>query len=243
MSDTATSTASFGVLVIEGGGGRVDMLTDYLRREDIPVSITAGGREALSAVVAGSQPHMIILEAEHSLSDTLATCRRLRSASDAHIAVLTTDADTATTIAVSDAGADEVFADPTRSGDIASRVRTVLARRSPVAIGGAAGDAGPGKRFGPLTIDVERRLVFVSGRQIDLTRMEFDILVALSQRASRVTTRQELLNAVWGRGWQGNPGVIDVHIGHLRRKLGDDPTRPELVVNVRGVGYHLPGNP
>lgn len=243
MLDAATATTSFGVLVVETGTGWVDLVADCLRREDILVSIASGGAGALRAIVAKAQPQMIILEAGDSVDEAMTMCRHLRSVSDAHIAVLTADCDTAAATVGIDAGADEVFSDPLRTGEIACRVRQILnrpRRTGPVDDAHAEPDAT--RRFGPLAIDVERRLVFVSGQQVDLTRMEFDILVALSQRPDAITTRQQLLSTVWGRGWPGNPGVIDVHIGHLRRKLGDDPARPRLVVNVRGVGYRLPAH-
>jgi DNA-binding response OmpR family regulator len=93
--------------------------------------------------------------------------------------------------------------------------------------------------FGPLSVDVGRREVLVADELIRLTRTQFDILAALAQRGRRVTSRQELLDAVWGPSWAGCADVVDVHIGQLRRKLGDDPARPLLVLNVRGIGYRL----
>jgi DNA-binding response OmpR family regulator len=205
--------------------------------------MAGGGAHALPAIVVKARPHMIILEAGSSLTETVATCRTLRSVSDAHIAVLAADSDTATMIDGFDTCADEVFAEPLRTDEIVCQVRTLLNHpRGDTQTGGPGSADESRRRFGPLTIDVQRRLVFVSGEQIQLTRTQFDILVALSHRAGGITTRQELLNAVWGPGWQGNPGVIDVHIGHLRRRLGDDPSHPTMVVNVRGVGYRLPGS-
>jgi len=100
----------------------------------------------------------------------------------------------------------------------------------------------PGRRmFGPLSVDVARREVLVADEQISLTRTQFDILATLAQRAGAVTTRQELLDAVWGPYWSGSANIVDVHIGQLRRKLGDDPSRPLLVLNIRGIGYRLAG--
>jgi DNA-binding response OmpR family regulator len=243
VPDSSTATAWFGVLVVESGTGWADLVTDSIRREGILVSIAGGGASALLAIVAKARPDMIILEAGDCLDETMATCRTLRSVSEAHIAVLTANCDRATRLAGLKAGADEVFAEPLRTGEIACRVRTILNHRRPSASGtGPCPDPGTGRQFGSLTIDVHRRLVFVSGEQVHLTRVQFDILVALSHRPDGITTRQELLNAVWGPEWRGNPGVIDVHIGHLRRRLGDDPADPRLVVNVRGVGYRLPGS-
>ncbi|WP_084356959.1 DNA-binding response regulator [Mycolicibacterium wolinskyi] len=208
------------------------------------MTIAAGGTGALLAIVAKAQPQMIIVEVGASVADTMSLCRYLRSVSDAHIAVLTAGHDAQTTIAGFDAGADEVFAEPLRTGEIACRVRTFIGHRHRGSVQRSLGRApeesdGP-RRFGPLTIDADRRQVFVSGRQIDLTRTQFDILATLARNPDRLTTRQELQNAVWGPSWSGSSNNIDVHIGHLRRKLGDDPAHPTLVLNVRGVGYRLP---
>jgi DNA-binding response OmpR family regulator len=105
----------------------------------------------------------------------------------------------------------------------------------------AATDSPGRQLFGPLSVDIARREVFVADVQISLTRTQFDILATLVQREGAVTTRQELLNAVWGPYWPGSANILDVHIGQLRRKLGDDPSRPLLVLNVRGIGYRLAG--
>lgn len=95
--------------------------------------------------------------------------------------------------------------------------------------------------FGPLSVDVARREVLIADEQISLTRTQFDILATLAKRAGAVITRQELLDAVWGPYWSGSTNIVDVHIGQLRRRLGDDPSRPLLVLNVRGIGYRLAG--
>ncbi|WP_308161515.1 response regulator transcription factor [Mycolicibacterium goodii] len=244
MPDTATAATSFGVLLIEGGTGCADLAADSLRREGILVTIAAGGAGALLAIVAKAQPQMIIVEVGASVADTMSLCRYLRSVSDAHIAVLTAGRDAQTIIAGFDAGADEVFAEPLRTGEIACRVRAIMGHRHRGLMQGSLGrgpDESDGRRrFGPLAIDVDRRHVFVSGRQIHLTRTQFDILATLARRPDGLTTRQELQNAVWGPSWSGSSNNIDVHIGHLRRKLGDDPAHPTLVMNVRGVGYRLP---
>jgi DNA-binding response OmpR family regulator len=100
----------------------------------------------------------------------------------------------------------------------------------------------PGRRmFGRLSVDVARREVLIANEQISLTRTQFDILATLAQRAGAVITRRELLDAVWGPYWSGSTNIVDVHIGQLRRRLGDDPSRPLLVLNVRGIGYRLAG--
>lgn len=104
-----------------------------------------------------------------------------------------------------------------------------------------AGDSRGVQVFGPLSVDIARREVFVADALIRLTRTEFEILATLAQRPGRVTTCREMLDAVWGPRWAGSTTNIHVHIGHLRRKLGDNPAQPLLVLNVRGIGYRLAG--
>ena len=93
--------------------------------------------------------------------------------------------------------------------------------------------------FGPLSIDLGSRQVFVEGEPVVLTRTEFDVLAALSSRPGMVFSRRQLLEAVWGDSWVGNEHLVDVHVGHLRRKLRDDPAAPRYVITVRGVGYRM----
>jgi DNA-binding response OmpR family regulator len=90
-----------------------------------------------------------------------------------------------------------------------------------------------------LRIDVAGREVSIDDEPITLTRTEFDVLAALSARPTTVLSRRQLLDAVWTESWVGNEHLVDVHIGHLRRKLGDDPTAPRYVITVRGVGYRM----
>ena len=100
-------------------------------------------------------------------------------------------------------------------------------------------DAQPPRVFGPLSIDIGSRQVFLDGEPVALTRTEFDILAAMSSRPGMVWSRRQLIEAVWGEPWVGNDHLVDVHVGHARRKLGDDPADPRFVFTVRGVGYRM----
>ena len=97
----------------------------------------------------------------------------------------------------------------------------------------------PPRVFGPLSLDIASRQVFLDGELIPLTRTEFDILAALASRPGVVWNRRQLIDAVWGEPWVGNDHLVDVHVGHLRRKLADDPVEPRFVFTVRGVGYRM----
>ncbi len=99
--------------------------------------------------------------------------------------------------------------------------------------------AGPVRRLGDLVVDPAAREVRLAGRPVELTRLEFDLLEALSERPRVVLSRRQLLERVWGPDWYGDDHLVDVHIANLRRKLGDDPRAPRHIVTVRGVGYRM----
>jgi DNA-binding response OmpR family regulator len=104
----------------------------------------------------------------------------------------------------------------------------------------APGASGPGTiTVGALTIDTEARTAAVDDDDIDLTRTEFDLLAAMASRPRAALTRRQLIDAVWGPGWYGDEHVVDVHVGHLRTKLGDDANDPRFIRTVRGIGYGM----
>jgi DNA-binding response OmpR family regulator len=95
------------------------------------------------------------------------------------------------------------------------------------------------RRFGALVIDVDSREASIDDTRIMLTRTEFDVLALLSAHPGIVMSRQQILESVWGGEWVGADNIVDVHVGHLRRKLGDNTSTPRFVMTVRGVGYRM----
>lgn len=237
-------TAPSHVLVVDGDAGWTDLLAEYLRAEEVSVVVTDNCDEALTAAKT-LQPRIILLDADVRGGDGVQLCRRMRTLSDGHITMLTARRDEGTTIAGLAAGADDVLAKPISSREIAARIRAIRRRlhASPAdhAVGSYSENAPARQVFGRLCVDIARREVFLADEQISLTRTEFEILATLAQRPGGVTTRQEMLHAVWGPRWAGSVTNIHVHISQLRRKLGDNPARPLLVLNVRGIGYRLAG--
>lgn len=242
MHDRAVSSA-VGILVVDDEVSWTKVMADCLRPEQVLVVVADNGEEVLAAA-KNSQPRIVVLDMDLPGVDTLSVCRRLSAMSDAYIIMVTRCCDEATTVAGLAAGADDVLTKPFTGREVAARIRAVLRRHRRSRRKGVPPPSGSSFGrwvFGPLSVDVGRREVFVAEEQIDLTRTQFEILATLAQRAGAVTSRQELLNSVWGPYWSGSPSNIDVHIGQLRKRLGDDPARPVLILNVRGKGYRLVG--
>lgn len=229
-------------LVVDDEAALADVVASYLQREHFEVTVCHGGAEAL-AVAREVDPDVVVLDLGLPGIDGLEVCRQLRTFSDAYVVMLTardTEMDTIVGLSV---GADDYITKPFSPRELVARIRAMLRRpRTAAATPGAtAADAQmpPARLFGPLSIELASRQVFLEGDLIPLTRTEFDILAALSSRPGAVRSRRQLIDAVWGEPWVGNDHLVDVHVGHLRRKLGDDPADPRFVFTVRGVGYRM----
>jgi DNA-binding response OmpR family regulator len=137
-------------------------------------------------------------------------------------------------------GADDYLTKPFSPRELVARIRAML--RRPRAAAPVAAPAEPVRRLGDLEIDPAAREVRLAGQPLELTRLEFDLLEALSERPRVVLSRRQLLERVWGGDWVGDDHLVDVHIANLRRKLGDDPRAPRHILTVRGVGYRMGGD-
>lgn len=230
-------------LVVDDEVPLAELVASYLQREHFEVTVCHTGVEAL-AVARDVDPDVVVLDLGLPGIDGVELCRQLRTFSDAYVVMLTardTEVDTIVGLSV---GADDYVTKPFSPRELVARIRAMLRRPRtasvPVFPAGQAGpDAQPPRVFGPLSIYLGSRQVFLDGEPVALTRTEFDILAALSSRPGMVWTRRQLIEAVWGEPWVGNDHLVDVHVGHARRKLGDDPADPRFVFTVRGVGYRM----
>ncbi len=238
-SPSAGADPGYRALVVDDEAPLADVVASYLSREHFEVTVCHNGAEAL-AVARDVDPDVVVLDLGLPGIDGLEVCRQLRTFSDAYVVMLTardTEVDTIVGLSV---GADDYMTKPFSPRELVARIRAMLRRPRAVPAASAAPVVGePARVFGPLSIDVPSRQVFLSGEPIPLTRTEFDILAALSSRRGVVWSRRQLIDTVWGEPWVGNDHLVDVHVGHLRRKLADDPADPRFVVTVRGVGYRM----
>lgn len=219
------------VLVVDDEAPIVELLAGYLVREGFDVSSTSDGPSAIAAVQA-SRPDVVILDVMLPGLDGIEVCRRIRTFSDAYILMLTARSEEIDRIMGLTVGADDYLVKPFSPREVVARVKALL--RRPRASGVTAPAPPPG-----LAIDVARHVVRVDGSAVELTALEFSLLATLARDPGVVVSRQELLDRVWGPEFVGDDHLVDVHVANLRRKLGDEPTRPRFVETVRGVGYRL----
>jgi DNA-binding response OmpR family regulator len=220
-------------LVVDNEPPLVRVISAYLERDGFAVSTAFDGERAVE-LARETAPDVVILDVMLPGIDGIEVCRRIRSFSDTYIVMLTARAEEVDKIVGLSTGADDYVTKPFAPGELMARVRAMLRRpRS-----GQEAAAAP-RRFGDLSIDVPAREVTIVGRPVELTPREFAVLEALSEQPRVVFTREQLLERVWGQDWFGDEHVVDVHIGNLRAKLGDDPRTPRYVRTVRGVGYRM----
>lgn len=233
--------AGYRALVVDDEVPLAGVVASYLEREQFEVSVAYNGHDAV-AMAREIDPDVVVLDLALPGIDGLEACRQLRTFSDAYVVMLTardTEMDTIVGLSV---GADDYVTKPFSPRELVARIRAMLRRPRTVSTStgaDAAADQPPPRVFGSLRIVVAAREVFIGDELITLTRTEFDVLAALSARPGVVLSRRQLLDAVWAESWVGNEHLVDVHIGHLRRKLGDDPAAPRYVLTVRGVGYRM----
>jgi DNA-binding response OmpR family regulator len=220
-------------LVVDDEASLVRAVAGYLSHEGYTVDTAADGEAALAAAHA-APPDVVVLDLMLPGIDGIEVCRQLRTFTDAYVIMLTARTEEVDKLIGLSVGADDYLTKPFSPRELVARVKAML--RRPRTAGPAA---GPLRRLGDLTIDPQAREVHVAGLPVELTRTEFDLLDALSARPRMVFTRAQLVHSVWGEGWVGDDHLVDVHIGHMRRKLGDDPTEPHYILTVRGVGYRM----
>ncbi len=229
------------LLMIEDDARLAQMVGEYLGQSGLQVTHRADGKSGLAQLQgpdAGPLPDLVILDLMLPDMDGLEVCRRIRSlqghAAQVPVLMLTAKGDPMDRIIGLELGADDYLPKPFEPRELLARIRAILRRRTD---GGNATAATQVLRFGTLEIDRDARTVTVAGALADLTSYQFDLLVALAERAGRVLTRDQIMEAVRGRELEAFDRSIDVHMGRIRAAIEADAKNPRRILTVRGVGY------
>ena len=237
MSSTyLTTDSSARVLVVDDELPLVRLVAEYLQRDGFEVDTAADGETAIARARDG-KPSVIILDLGLPGIDGVEVCRAVREFSDCYIIMLTARVEEIDKLIGLSVGADDYLTKPFSPRELVARVRAMLRRPRPSER--PDDEHVPPLVFGSLSIDVGGREIRRNDIPVDLTRTEFDILAELAAHPRLVFSRQQLIEAVWGLGWVGDSHLVDVHLGHIRRKIGDDPASPTFIRTVRGVGYQM----
>ncbi|RZL87064.1 MAG: response regulator transcription factor [Variovorax sp.] len=225
------------LLMIEDDARLAQMVGEYLTQSGFGFSHAADGASGLELLQQRS-PDLVILDLMLPDTDGLDVCRRIRALPNGlakvSVLMLTAKGDPMDRIIGLEIGADDYLPKPFEPRELLARIRAVLRRRGE----GASDKSAPSMmRFGSLEIDRNARSVTVGGEPADLTSYQFDLLVALAERAGRVLTRDQIMEAVRGRELEAFDRSIDVHMGRIRAAIEADAKNPKRILTVRGVGY------
>ncbi len=227
------------VLVVDDEQALSGVVAGYLEREGFVVVQAQDGPSAVD-LAQRHRPDLVVLDVMLPGFDGFEVCRRLRRFSDAYVIMLTARDEEVDKVVGLSVGADDYLVKPFSPRELIARVGAMLRRpRATTDRTAEAPGAAMTLTLGELELDMESRTVGVQGRPVDLTRTEFDLLAAMLARPRMAFTRRRLVDAVWGENWVGDEHLVDVHVAHLRRKLGDDAAEPRYVRTVRGVGYGM----
>lgn len=227
------------LLLIEDDARLAAMVSEYLESNGFAISRAGSGLaglESLAVSPTGAPVDLVVLDLMLPDIDGLEVCRRLRSMapplSTLPVLMLTAKGDPMDRIIGLELGADDYLPKPFEPRELLARVRAILRRRTE-----APASTGTALRFGSLEIDRDARIITVAGTQRELTSYQFDLLVALAERAGRVLTRDQIMEAVRGRELEAFDRSIDVHMGRIRAAIETDAKNPKRILTVRGVGY------
>ena len=223
------------ILVVEDEDSISQPFAEALRRAGFEPLVTRTAAGALE-LAGDAEPDLVMLDLTLPDGDGRDVCRELRRRSDVPIVMLTARGTEMDRIVGLELGADDYVVKPFSAREVISRIRAVLRRSAPRDGAGAEQKA---IRVGDLELDPAARVARLRGEELDLSRKEFDLLTELMRNAGRVVKREDLMSKVWDVNWFGSTKTLDVHIGWLRRKLGDDPGHPTYIETVRGVGFRF----
>jgi DNA-binding response OmpR family regulator len=220
------------VLVVDDEPMVREVLARYLEKEGFAVEEAEDGEEALSRFEAAA-PDLVLLDLMLPRVDGLEVFRRIRERASTAVIMLTAKGEETERVVGLELGADDYITKPFSPREVVARVRAVLRRTNGV------GHAAEILTLGDLELDGPRREARLGGDLMRLTRKEFDLLFLLASHPERAFTRAELLDEVWDFAWDGDSATVTVHVRRLREKIEDDPSNPQHLVTVWGVGYRF----
>jgi len=219
------------LLIIDDDRRLYDLLADYLGQNDVVTRHAEDGLTGLAAIPGGGFD-AIILDIMMPGIDGLTVLKRLRETSSIPVIMLTAKGDETDRVVGLELGADDYLPKPFSPRELLARIKAVLRRGQP-------SDLGKWLKAGDVEVHRSSRDVMVAGERVELTGLEFDLLVALMERPGRVVSRASLLEQAGRTDTLVGDRAVDVHISHLRKKLKDQNRTPQLIQTVRGVGYVL----
>jgi DNA-binding response OmpR family regulator len=231
MTQRATSAGPH-ILVVDDETVLAGMIGNYLGQAGFRTTIVHDGEAAVARALSADRPDVVILDLGLPGKDGLEVCHEIRRHSDCYILMLTARNEEIDKLIGLSSGADDYMTKPFSIRELVARVKALL--RRPRAERGRNDEWS----IGQLTVDPLGRRILVSGAEVDLTRTEFDLLAVLSSRPTLVFSRRQLIDRVWTEDWVGDEHLVDVHVAHLRRKLGE-VSAASFVETVRGVGYRM----
>ncbi len=221
------------VLLVEDEESIAEPFARALEREGF-APVVAPTAAAARALFAQKRPSIVLLDLTLPDGDGRELCREWRRESQVPIIMLTARGTETDRVVGLELGADDYVVKPFSAAEVAARIRAVLRRAAP-------DRTTPHERvtIGEVAIDPATRSATIGGQDLGLTRKEFDLLARLAREPGTVVSREDLMADVWDENWFGSTKTLDVHIGFLRRKLGDDAASPRYLRTVRGVGFQL----
>ncbi len=222
------------ILIVDDDAQLREMLVRYLSAEGFAVDQAASAEEANTRLDQGAHD-LVVLDVAMPGMDGFEFLRQLRAKSEVWVIMLSAKAEEVDRVVGLSLGADDYVTKPFSPRELTARIKAVLRR------GRAAASVDTALRFDGLTIDQDAREIHAGDKVVELSSLEFDLLVALASSPGRVFTRSHLLERVWGWDYFGSDRLVDVHVASIRREIGDDANDPRFIATVRGVGYKFVG--
>ena len=226
------------VLVVEDEASFVEALRVGLGREGFRVEVAVDGAEALARFDA-IDPDVVLLDVMLPRVSGIDVCRQLRKRSQVPIIMVTAKGSEIDTVVGLEVGADDYVTKPYRIREVVARMRAVMRRAPSGSIGTGAEPASNGSTIavGDVSLDPDEHRVLIDGAEVAMPLKEFELLHLLLANAGRVLPREVLIDRVWGSDYVGDTKTLDVHVKRLRAKIEPDPSAPERIVTIRGLGY------